>query len=123
VASQGLKHSDATSWRQGNQPRTLWTIATDLATVFAIVPDASMAGLRELFAKIKGILVGAFDLFMRAVPLVLAWQHEEWHRAVRCRTGTQCPQLAGVFLLSGVGQAGYGDLGGGGSQEVLALAY
>lgn len=57
VADQGIKHSDATSWRQGNQPRTLWTIATALVTVFIIVPDASMAGLRGLFAKVKGILV------------------------------------------------------------------
>jgi transposase len=57
VADQGIKHSDATSWRQENQPRTLWTIATALVTVFIIVPNASMAGLRGLFAKVKGILV------------------------------------------------------------------
>jgi transposase len=57
VADQGIKHSDATSWRQGNQSRALWTIATALVTVFIIVPNASMAGLRGLFAKIKGILV------------------------------------------------------------------
>ena len=57
VADQGIKHSDATSWRQENQPRTLWTIATALVTVFIIVPNASMAELRGLFAKVKGILV------------------------------------------------------------------
>lgn len=57
VAEQAIKHSDATGWRQGKQARTLWTIATALVTVFFITTDASKAGLRGLFAKIKGILV------------------------------------------------------------------
>jgi len=57
VAEQAIKHSDATSWREGNQSRTLWTVATAMATVFFITTDASMASLRGLFAKIKGILV------------------------------------------------------------------
>jgi transposase len=57
VAEQPIKHSDATGWRQGGQARTLWTIATAFATVFFITKDGSMAGLRGLFAKIKGILI------------------------------------------------------------------
>lgn len=57
VAEQKLKHSDATGWLQRGQARTLWTIATAAVTVFFITPDGSMAGLRGLFAKIKGILV------------------------------------------------------------------
>lgn len=57
VAEQPIKHSDATGWRQGGQARTLWTIASALVTVFFITKDGSMAGLRGLFAKVKGILV------------------------------------------------------------------
>lgn len=57
VAEQRIKHSDATGWRQGGEARTLWTIATAYATAFFITKDGSMAGLRGLFAKIKGILV------------------------------------------------------------------
>lgn len=57
VADEPIKHSDATGWRQGGQARTLWTIATAAITVFFITPDGSMAGLRGLFAKIKGILI------------------------------------------------------------------
>src|SRR5207237_7684629 len=57
VADQPIKHSDATGWRQSGQARTLWTIATAALTVFFIVPDGSMARLRGLFAKLKGILV------------------------------------------------------------------
>jgi transposase len=57
VAEQPIKHTDATGWRQAGQARTLWTIATAAVTVFFIVPDATRAGLRGLFAKIKGVLV------------------------------------------------------------------
>jgi transposase len=57
VADAPIKHADATGWRQGNQARTLWTIASAAVTVFFITKDGSMAGLRGLFAKIKGILV------------------------------------------------------------------
>jgi transposase len=57
VADQPIKHSDGTGWRQNGEARTLWTIATAAATAFFITPDGSMAGLRGLFAKIKGILV------------------------------------------------------------------
>lgn len=57
VANEPIKHTDATGWRQGGQVRTLWTIATAAVTVFFVVPDGTMAGLRGLFAKIKGILV------------------------------------------------------------------
>jgi transposase len=57
VAEQPIKHADATNWRQGGQARTLWTIATTLVTVFCINKNGSMAGLRGLFTKLKGILV------------------------------------------------------------------
>src|SRR5260370_18313049 len=57
VADQPIKHTDATSWKQGGEARTLWTIATTMATAFFITKDGSMPGLRGLFAKVKGILV------------------------------------------------------------------
>ena len=57
VADEPIKHSDATGWRQAGQPRTLWTIASTFVTVFFITKDGSMAGLRGLFANVKGILV------------------------------------------------------------------
>jgi len=57
VAEQPVKNSDATGWRQGGEARTLWTIATVYATAFFITKDGSTAGLRGLFAKIKGILI------------------------------------------------------------------
>jgi transposase len=57
VAEDPIKHVDATGWRQAGEARTLWTIASTAVTVFFITKDGSMAGLRGLFAKIKGILV------------------------------------------------------------------
>lgn len=57
VADQPIKHTDATGWKQGGETRTLWTIATTMATAFFITKDGTMPGLRGLFAKIKGILV------------------------------------------------------------------
>lgn len=57
VADQPIKHSDATGWRQAGEARTLWTIASTFVTVFFITQDGTMAGLRGLFAKVKGILV------------------------------------------------------------------
>jgi transposase len=57
ASEQSSKNVDATGWRQAGQARTLWTIATPLVTVFGIVTDASRAGLRGLFASIRGILI------------------------------------------------------------------
>jgi transposase len=57
ASDDASKHVDATGWRQAGQARTLWTIATPLVTVFGIVTDASRAGLRGLFASVRGILI------------------------------------------------------------------
>jgi transposase len=57
VADDPIKHVDATGWRQAGKARTLWTIASAAVTVFFITKDATTAGLRGLFAKVKGILV------------------------------------------------------------------
>lgn len=57
ASDQPVKNVDATSWRQGGEGRTLWTIATAMVTVFGIKTDGSRAGLRGLFAAVRGILV------------------------------------------------------------------
>ena len=57
ASEQSSKNVDATGWRQAGEARTLWTIATPLVTVFGIVADASRAGLRGLFASVRGILI------------------------------------------------------------------
>lgn len=57
VAEQPVKNTDATGWLQGGKARTLWTIATPLATFFGVCLDGTMPRLRALFAKICGILI------------------------------------------------------------------
>ncbi len=42
VSEQGVKHVDATGWRQAGKGRTLWTIATTLVTVFGITADGTL---------------------------------------------------------------------------------
>ncbi len=56
VSQEERKNVDATGWRQGGKGRTLWTIATRLVVVFGIAVDGSQAGLRGLFAAVRGIL-------------------------------------------------------------------
>jgi transposase len=57
VSEQGVKNTDATGWRQGGKGRTLWTIVTPLVVFFGIAGDGSRAGLRGLFATVRGILI------------------------------------------------------------------
>lgn len=57
VSEQGVKNADATGWRQAGQGRTLWTIVTPLVVFFGIAADGSRAGLRGLFATVRGILI------------------------------------------------------------------
>jgi len=78
VAEQPVKHSDATNWSLAGKARTLWTIATACATAFFITEDASMPGLRGLFAKIKGILVsdrGRQFAFWAMDKRQICWAH------------------------------------------------
>jgi len=56
VGRARAKHADATGWRQSGTPRTLWVIASKLATVFHIVADGSQARFQELIRNL-GILV------------------------------------------------------------------
>jgi transposase len=54
---QPVKHVDATGWRQGDAARTLWTIATQLVTVFCLTLDATKATVKEMLDGATGILV------------------------------------------------------------------
>jgi transposase len=56
VSQEDRKNVDATGWRQRSEARTLWTIATKLVVVFGIATDGTRAGLRGLFAAVRGIL-------------------------------------------------------------------
>lgn len=56
VGRARAKHADATGWRQSGTPRTLWVIASKLATVFHIVADGTQARFQELIRTL-GILI------------------------------------------------------------------
>jgi transposase len=78
VAAAPVKHADATGWKQCGAARTLWTIATTMATVFAVTPDATLKGLRGLFKKIRGTLVsdrGSQFGFWAMEKRQICWAH------------------------------------------------
>lgn len=52
-----VKHTDGTSWYQAGVLKSLWTIATTMVTVFAILDDGKGETLKPLFGKLRGILV------------------------------------------------------------------
>ena len=57
VEQAEVKHTDGTSWLEAGIRRSLWTIATQAATLFKIVADSSRATLAPLFGALRGILV------------------------------------------------------------------
>ena len=57
VEQAAVKHTDGTSWLQGGVMRSLWTIATTVATVFKVVANGKAATLEPLFGERRGILV------------------------------------------------------------------
>jgi transposase len=57
ACGEPVKHVDATGWRQAGQPRSLWTIATTVITVFAVTLNGSREHLLGLLAAARGILV------------------------------------------------------------------
>jgi transposase len=57
VESAAVKHSDATSWLRAGALRSLWTVASNLATVFHILTDGQMATIVPIFGRRLGILV------------------------------------------------------------------
>lgn len=57
VVQAAVKHTDGTSWYQSGALRSLWTIATTVATVFKILANGKMDTLQALFSEKRGILV------------------------------------------------------------------
>jgi transposase len=53
----GVKHADATTWLLGGKLRSLWTIATQVVTVFKILIDGSAESVKPIFGACRGILV------------------------------------------------------------------
>lgn len=51
------KHTDGTSWRQAREKPSVWTLASEMATVFKIVENSSRAVLQPLYGALRGILV------------------------------------------------------------------
>jgi len=73
-----VKHADATSWLHKGKSRTLWTLATAVATVFKIVVDGSAATIKPFFGACKGILVsdrGTVFSFWRMNFRQICWAH------------------------------------------------
>ncbi|QAT84370.1 hypothetical protein EJ065_4375 [Corallococcus coralloides] len=52
-----VKHTDGTGWLEAGAARTLWTIATSVATVFKILTDGKSQTLAPLFGSKLGVLV------------------------------------------------------------------
>jgi transposase len=57
VEQAPVKHTDGTTWFEGGLMRSLWTIATAMASVFKIVANGKADTLRPLFGARRGILV------------------------------------------------------------------
>ena len=57
VETAPVKHTDGTSWLRAGAVMALWTIATEAATVFKIIANATRASLEGLFDSRDGILV------------------------------------------------------------------
>jgi transposase len=78
VKQAQVKHTDGTSWFQGNVMCSLWTIATTMATVFKILANGQAATLAPLFGEKLGILVSdrATALNFWAMKLrQICWAH------------------------------------------------
>jgi len=57
VRQAKVKNLDATTWAQAGEPRSLWTFASRLATVFVITLGATTEVVRELVGAVRGTLV------------------------------------------------------------------
>lgn len=73
-----VKHADGTTWLQSGGTRSLWTIATQGATLFRVFTDGAAASIRPLFGACRGILVsdratvfGFWDSKLRQI----CWAH------------------------------------------------
>jgi len=73
-----VKHVDATGWRQEGEARSLWVIATTMATVFVVTLDGSRAQLRLWLRRVRGIFVsdrGSQFTFWAMHMRQVCWAH------------------------------------------------
>jgi transposase len=78
VQQAAVKHADATSWLQSGALRSLWTIATTVATVFKIAINGSAEMVKPLFGACQGILVsdrGSVFSFWAMDRRQICWAH------------------------------------------------
>jgi transposase len=52
-----VKHTDATSWLQSGQLRSLWMMATSAVTVFKVMVDGARETIQPWFGSCRGILI------------------------------------------------------------------
>jgi transposase len=57
VERAAVKHTDATSWLRAGITKSLWTIASTMATVFRILDDGRRETIEPLYGLKQGILV------------------------------------------------------------------
>ncbi len=73
-----VKHLDATSWSQNGVPRSLWTFASRLGSVFVITATATTDAVRELVGCVRGTLVtdrGSQFGFWAMEQRQICWAH------------------------------------------------
>jgi transposase len=78
VRQARVKHLDATSWSQSGEPRSLWTFASRLASVFVITATATGESVRELVGRVRGTLVtdrGSQFGFWAMEQRQICWAH------------------------------------------------
>ena len=78
VDQAAVKHSDATTWLRGGDLTSLWTLASAMATVYAVFADGCRDTIRPFFGSQKGILVSdratVFNFWAMAFRQV-CWAH------------------------------------------------
>jgi transposase len=57
VNAAPVKHADATSWLRAGKLRSLWTIATQGASYYEVLPDGCTETIKPMFGVAAGILV------------------------------------------------------------------
>jgi transposase len=73
-----VKHADATPWLLAGALRSLWAIATTMATVYKIFSDGARKTVRPLFGRQRGILVSdraSVFLFWEMAMRQICWAH------------------------------------------------
>jgi transposase len=78
AVAQRVKHADGTTWRRGGKHRSLWVLASELATVFKITADGALSTVQGFLRKASGFLVsdrGGQFLFWAMERRQICWAH------------------------------------------------